>query len=995
MHHLIYTFLLLLWASQTTPIEFSLQQEPEVDLSELVEEDAAVNVISTQETGEFMLDKRGESLLDDMESEYDDLMLHPEEHEDTPIVKRNVPSNLADCGIPWLDVCGQAMPITPTAIADGRAYHHSSAYNKASNEYLIVFDFDWNFDGRPDWLFAARRNAYCYNNEFTTKGNMLRISINGALSVGWPAVVYHPHVNEYLIIFQVRLSSAWVIAGQRISAVPKEMSRTQGPFIVLSGRDSRSRRLHTTDPYIVYVPSTQFYIIAGIIEIASNYKRLHVNCLRPVNPMQLIKTTRVIPFTVLISKPRLVYDPENDIVYVIAIVSRSILSHSLIFIPPTVSIVMNDRHVLVYVILSSTCQEVSNKVTVIGTTDIESPRVEATWDAKKNAVICIWDTKDANGTKALNSAILKGDTVESASGRFKSLDDHPIQHAAITYYSPYEVPVVLWEEQFLNNWYLGGSLLLAGSVAMFSPAAHQSLPVMIHVSGETPNKLIVVWRQHVRHNIRVFAQCICESQTGIPPKAQDIIIGRRGLFYWLPAKEGGVVSAIATNEIPKSNHMDYSPLCNRMAFYNPSDRTIRTANLNGQNESVRVTDVDEPGYILQDFEHNQFFFTNPNEKTVVMVRDHNIDLTKKVVVDLGNPGALAKKGDTLIFPDSDGQIHSTVIGDDGDDGDDLEFPLGDCIGTDSIDSDNTLVTSGSHDIAGSNETDEVNRNTISKSDTLNVQGSRNVQALTLVPGTNDLISHVNGSIVLMSDVLSTNLMNVVAGSSTNDEVLVLSHQMSTENSTDDYTEQAVTTTTTVEYAVPTKEHNTTQRESLSEDKGVNDNFAKDGYRSRQLCSRVKALAKDVTNVTSIAASSNKTCYHDSTRSNIACVSNYTGSNFTNVNKEVVRRRVIGKPNLHFGNGKCTEPHDGKSTETETETNVCSFDFVQKQNGGCEHFSVRKGNDSGCDCRDGYIVVGKSCQPQEPCPTCSPRPFSSIDICQLTKASNTFGEYCTQ
>lgn len=99
-------------------------------------------------------------------------------------------------------------------------------------------------------------------------------------------------------------------------------------------------------------------------------------------------------------------------------------------------------------------------MTVIGTTDIESPRVEATWDAKKNAVICIWDTKDANGTKALNSAILKGDTVESASGRFKSLDDHPIQHAAITYYSPYEVPVVLWEEQFLNNWYLGGSLCL-------------------------------------------------------------------------------------------------------------------------------------------------------------------------------------------------------------------------------------------------------------------------------------------------------------------------------------------------------------------------------------------------------------------------------------------------------------------------------------------------------------------------------------------------------
>lgn len=94
-------------------------------------------------------------------------------------------------------------------------------------------------------------------------------------------------------------------------------------------------------------------------------------------------------------------------------------------------------------------------------------------------------------------------------------------------------------------------------------------------------------------------------------------------------------------------------------------------------------------------------------------------------------------------------------------------------------------------------------------------------------------------------------------------------------------------------------------------------------------------------VSSIAASNKKTCYHDSIRSKFVCVSNYT-----EVKKEVARERVTGESRLHFTistDGKCTEAHP-----------------CEKQNGGCEHFCVRKGNDSGCDCKDGYIVVGKSC-----------------------------------
>ena len=133
---------------------------------------------------------------------------------------------------------------------------------------------------------------------------------------------------------------------------------------------------------------------------------------------------------------------------------------------------------------------------------------------------------------------------------------------------------------------------------------------------------------------------------GIPPEAQDLIIGRRGLFYWLPTEEEGIVSAIARNEIPNPGLMDYNVVNDRMAFYNPPDRTIRSSNLIGQNQSVRVTDVDRPGTIVGDFERNRFFYTNPNDITVVMVQDEGTDVKKTVVTDLQNPDSLAVQGNT-------------------------------------------------------------------------------------------------------------------------------------------------------------------------------------------------------------------------------------------------------------------------------------------------------------------------------------------------------------
>ena len=483
---------------------------------ELLEEDVAANVIYVQETEDFTLDEEGERLLHDAESDGADLLLHPEVDVDTPtdqpihLVKRNAPSNLE--GIPWLDACGQAMPITPQALADGRTYHYAVAYNEISNEYLLVFDFDWNFDLKPDRIFATRRNVFCHNDEFTTKGNMHEITIRAGKSQGWPDIAYNSDENEYLIVFQVQLSTGWVIAGQRISAIPDKMSREVGPFIALSIRDSRSRRLSTTALCVVYVPDTRLYMVAGTINITTGYKMLYVNCIMASN--RLAGRARLFPFRLFIYKPRLVYDPVNKRVYVITRASRSILDQRGIVIPSSVSIGVNDTYVLVYVIVSGRCVQVSESVTVIGTTDVRSARIEATWNVKEEVVICIWDSKDANGNLVLNSVILDGETVKKASGKFNSLDDYPVTHATVTYYPPYEVPVVMWQEQFRSQWYLGGSLLLAGSVAMFTTGQHQSLPTIMYVSGGESSKLIVVWRQHVRYDIRMFAQCICESETG-------------------------------------------------------------------------------------------------------------------------------------------------------------------------------------------------------------------------------------------------------------------------------------------------------------------------------------------------------------------------------------------------------------------------------------------------------------------------------------------------
>lgn len=447
-----------------------------------------------------------------------DLELQPEVDVDTPtdigemtsrLVKRNVGSNLG--GIPWLDACGQAMPITPGALADSRTHHHAVAYNHISNEYLVAFDIDQNYDGRPERVYVTRRNVFCYNNGSLTIGPILGVSIR-ATSQGWPEVAYNPHKNEYLVLFHARLSSGWVIIGQRISAEITTTARHGGPFIALSATDTNKRRLNTIYPSVVYVPDSQVYMVAGQVSVSADlgvYYQVRVVCF--TTALERVGAIRVFPFSLSFSRPRLIYDPSNGWVYVIARADRSVLLQDDVDIPNSVSVRDSDRYVLVYVIVLRQCDRMTS-VTVIGSTNVVNPHVEAAWDASKKAVVVIWD--DTDTSDVLNSMILDGRIVKRGSGTFNSLDKNPIKHAAIAYYPPFETPVVMWEEQINSDWYLGGSLLLTGSVAMFSPAQHQTSPSIIHVSRPGSNKLIVVWRHHVRWNIRLFAQCLCESQQG-------------------------------------------------------------------------------------------------------------------------------------------------------------------------------------------------------------------------------------------------------------------------------------------------------------------------------------------------------------------------------------------------------------------------------------------------------------------------------------------------
>ena len=184
-----------------------------------------------------------------------------------------------------------------------------------------------------------------------------------------------------------------------------------------------------------------------------------------------------------------------------------------------------------------------------------------------------------------------------------------------------------------------------------------------------------------------------------------------------------------------------------------------------------------------------------------------------------------------------------------------------------------------------------------------------------------------------------------------------------------------------------------RNESLGKDKGVARPLAPDGKDVGSISNNkayAQEVVKDVKRVSSIAASKNKTCYHDDDKSKIICVSNDSDS------KVNVRERAPGGSKLHF-----------TQDESSNESDPCK----KPLNGGCEHFCLKEGDGRRCYCKDGYITKGNHCLPigvesvsglvvvelilwlnLEPCPIkCPSLRFSSIDFCQMTKATNAFGE----
>ncbi|KAK3731505.1 hypothetical protein QZH41_008533 [Actinostola sp. cb2023] len=53
---------------------------------------------------------------------------------------------------------GKPFLMVPSMLRRGRVMHHSVAYNPTRNEYLVVFDWDANYDGISDNVFALRMN---------------------------------------------------------------------------------------------------------------------------------------------------------------------------------------------------------------------------------------------------------------------------------------------------------------------------------------------------------------------------------------------------------------------------------------------------------------------------------------------------------------------------------------------------------------------------------------------------------------------------------------------------------------------------------------------------------------------------------------------------------------------------------------------------------------------------------------------------------------------
>ena len=128
---------------------------------------------------------------------------------------------------------------------------------------------------------------------------------------------------------------------------------------------------------------------------------------------------------------------------------------------------------------------------------------------------------------------------------------------------------------------------------------------------------------------------------GLPSTAQNLIVGRPGLFYWMPAQDRARLAALFTNEIPDVGTSDFNLPHNKMAWYNRTDRTIRVSDLDGQNPNTAAIDVNEPGAMAGDFSNNALFYTDPVENSVVSVRTDGNNIQNTVETDVGDPSILA------------------------------------------------------------------------------------------------------------------------------------------------------------------------------------------------------------------------------------------------------------------------------------------------------------------------------------------------------------------
>ena len=102
------------------------------------------------------------------------------------------------------------------------------------------------------------------------------------------------------------------------------------------------------------------------------------------------------------------------------------------------------------------------------------------------------------------------------------------------------------------------------------------------------------------------------------------------------------------------------------------------------------------------------------------------------------------------------------------------------------------------------------------------------------------------------------------------------------------------------------------------------------------------IVTDAGSPDSMAATENRTCWHDKKAEKVSCVKNNSNT------VEVARQKVLGDNKLH-------NQQDGSDNKT---ANPCR----DRQNGGCQQICIADGAVAQCECRDGLILKGTECVP---------------------------------